>query len=423
MLKGSSRDMSILKAIVDLFMTPEVPKKKEVKSNYQDFESGIKVKVTYEETGQKKIKVSEDYRPPEKINWSNDDNDCVEKLLKETRGTGNKKYPLIHKDYSENWVIPNFPLSDFVLERILKNDYMSIIRVFDGLSYYSDGLIETILLKKTIPMGTSESNYYWTYDAVNGMKNKRYYEYITFEKARGMNEMKAMWTVLSKSIMFYDSPLLIENEDYLDYISAALACYTIEINPKIYSLIKKANKALKEYHKYNTGLYEDSFTINKNLPSSAFIEKYNNLSIGARINLYLSQICNNNDDLKSCWKYKTLRLGALPDRTTDEILNSGLLDYENVIEELQIEKYFEKAELVKIATEKKLPVKQSWTRVKLVEEINNYDKSIIEKLLGGRPTTKEHLNYSVKPEYKEDFEKLMKVIKDNRVVYDLLSLV
>ncbi len=411
--------MGILTVIKNIFKKSDTTRNTDdVNELVGDLQFNVSVELIESSTTQK---VPEDYKPPSKINWPDDDNDPVEKLLKEICGKDNKKFPLINSDYPENWLIPNFELVDFIKERLLNKDYISITRAMDGISYYDNGIIETILLKKNIPPNIQARDYYWTYNALNDVKNKKYYDYISFENDLGFIEMKALWMAIYKSIMYSDESLIDESNQYLDFMSTALACYRININgEKLFDkVLKRPAKYIKE--KNNIPLPNNNFILNTDLPSPIFIERYNKLSIGARIHLYLSQIWDNNEDLKSCWKYKALRLGVLPEKTTNELLRSDFLDFEYKIVDIQLENYFDKKELLEVATNNKIEIKNGWSRIKLIEAINKYDPNIIEKLLNGSPRTKEQIFYKIKPEFQEDFEKLMKIIKDNRVVYDLLS--
>lgn len=401
--------MGIISAILGLFKNQDTLnsyKEANVDNSYQELPGGN--------------------NPLEKIKTKNDDIDPIEILLKKVQGKGHEHFPLLHKEYQTDWLVPCFGLVDFIKERLTKADYNSVVRVLDGISHRNNGAIETIRSKKNIPPDVTPSEYYWTYDVVTRVKKNIYYDYIKFPNVIGMLEMKALWIIVFKSSMYSYYSLLVENIDYLDYMSAALACHKIKIFNKINTLNKKANIQLKEYIEINPDLkgeisfYNNICEINEDYPSDTFIEKYNKLSIGARIHIYLLQISEKND-ISSCWRYKTLRMGVLPENVTKEILDSGLYDYEITNKDLPIEKYFDKEELIKIALEKNLSVKQSWSRKKILEELDIIDNNIIDNLLKGRPKIEEHIKYSIKPEYKEDFEKLMKVIKDNRIVYELLS--
>lgn len=414
--------MGIFSKVLNLFKSFEAPKKVIEEKEITNILSG---KVTCEIIGISNTKkVPQNYRPPTIIKWVNDANDSVEKLLKEVHTKGHKLFPLLNKQYSERWMIPNFELINFIKERLIKNDSLSITRVLDGLSCYENGLIEVILAKTHIPPNISNEEFFWLHEPVYNIIKKRYHEYLSFDNEIPYLELKALWIAITYSTRDYDR-LLNEKIIYLDFISAVLACYKVEIKDKIYKGIKPANKILKDLMRSNKdleiSLYSENIVLNKDLPSTAFIERYNKLSVGARIHLYLSQIWDNNDDLKSCWRYFSLKMGVLPEYTINELLTSGFFDYEYKIVDIKLENYFEKKDLLEVATNNNIQIKNGWSRLRLMEAINNYDKNIIENLLNGKPKTKEQIYYNIKPEFKEDVDKLMKVIKNNRVVYDLLS--
>ena len=405
--------------IISQAITIEPAEAPDIKNEVENLENskGKKVTISLQLTYPKEV--PKDYKPPENIQWSNNDNDPVEKLLKKLIGKGHKIYPLLHPTYSFYSRIPYFGLTSFIKERLLENDDISINRVLEGLSFFDGGLIESLLSRK------NDINEKYSKQIIGQIKEICFADYIKFDNDIATTELSVLWFVLE---MYGGERYYWAITEPSMYLSVVLACYSLAITDNIIKLVSKANQFLKECSEDDEELinyprYKKKILVNNELPSPEFIDIFNKFTIEARIHFYYALVRGDKTDLNSCIFYKEKLIGIVPEETSKELLDSGLFEYEIKTVNIPQETYFTKNELLEIMNTSNIPFKKSWTKSKLCNTINEFDDKILSKMLTNMPRTKQIITYEVCGYYESDINKLQKRIIENKVIFDLICFI
>jgi len=335
-------------------------------------------------------------RKQEKSSYSHRSN-AVDSFLSSIKGVGHPEYPILDKHYSPNSRVPCTDLVPFISERLIAGDTASVKTIM------------RLVIEGNPGLGIGPD---WIDESIDDILSIPFKKYVSFKSEKGIYELKALFIVASKG--GGDRKFLI-TEEIPRLISWACIAHQPWWSTHLHSLAKKANLWIDKMAKDILYWQEyERFSI-KDVPNTSIDDNLRTvilrLTPAARLQLFYA-IETDGGALDSLTNYQIRNLGINVERTSKELINTGLLSFSSSKE--AIESAYSKKELLEFCETYGATYRKSWKKEKLIEALKEKDSAILEKIAKSKKLVSP--NYQRYPELRN----AVKIADEHQIGFKLL---
>ena len=349
--------------------------------------------------GRKKPKKKKQSSHTEVISVREQD-DALEIFLSSIKEIGHPEYQILDKEYSPSSRVPCTDLVPFISQQLYNKNINSIKAIMRGVIEGNPGL----------GIGSS-----WIDKSIDSIISVSYENYVKFIDPKGLYELKSLFIIASKN--GGNSEFLI-TEEIPRLISWACICHEPVWSESLNNLATKANNWTAKMAEDNTywsnyKKYEPNKIRTKQIDKS-LINAISSLSPSARLQLFFA-VEKGGGSLDKLTNYKIRNLGINVIQTNKELIDSKLLVFSS--SKKVIENSNSKKELIELCEAYKANYKKSWKKEKLVDALQDADKSCLEEISVSKNLVEP--NYQSYPSLKD----IVVIADTHRENYELLCFV
>ncbi len=275
------------------------------------------------------------------------DNAPLQELRTKIMGKGRPEYPFLSKEYSPSSRVPCVDFTSFIIERLRAHDVPSV------------NLLMMRIIEANPGLGIGSS---WICEQIEDVLKAPLEKHLHFHDCNAYLQLRAMWIIAAKGggkrefWLFNDSPR---------YFAQALCPYEIELKPAIENMRKKGNRAIRGWRKDGEDypLFKASELKIPPVPNGACVEKFRQLSIGARLHLFYAAAAGGGR-LAHISGFIPRDVGLYPLDSSREIIDSGLLCLSQNAELLKSS--LQKTDLLDACHKGGVTHKKSWNKEQLL---------------------------------------------------------
>lgn len=288
--------------------------------------------------------------------------DDVTRFIASLGNIGNPENKVLDPRYALNSRVPCTDLIPFISARILANDKASI---------------KTIMNK--VVEGNPFSMSSFTDTAIDEILEINFSNFVTFESAKAIAELQALFIVVSKQ--GGGGRQFLVSDKTLQYFSWVLIAYTPNWSQSSIDLIDKAKAWVNEKVKdtpYWLNYDANKFTcIPVSIINAQLSKKIIALSPAARMHLFFT-IKKGGGKLEDLTDFSLRSFGINVHQTSAELINSGLVT--SSFSPDAITSVFTQNELVQHCSNYGVEYRKSWAKPKLINAISKFDPLLLIKI-------------------------------------------